>query len=268
MKTKKPYHPKLIKTHSISIKKRMLFRKIWYIFAPISLIIIMIITWTIIQADVYNDINRMKGQIEYQELPEIKENQETNNNVNNIKTEKTYAYDNPIMLLDGRIKQSGTGLSALTESEVRNTKKKITYADLNKYGRPGIVTAYITNENLTNAAIDNTITNGVVTINMIPKVFGGETKKENNVILLGNVYSNCYVPIMNSLLNYVSQTKNDIIIRITPTWSNIQFDMPDIIRIDAYSVKDLGASLNTNFVINNRYTDSTIVDYHNPENNQ
>lgn len=257
------------KSHKISIETRMKLRKAWYILAPILLIAIIVGGYITIQVDLYKDIQHMKEAKYYDNLPSVEENKQVNLKANSEEqTETVYAYQSPISDTDTRVMQKGTGLSFITQADARKIKEGIDYAELNKYGRPGKVTARLTLENAEETDFSNiNVDTAVISTNMLLKAFGGETIKENQILMLTEIYESCYAPIMQSIYDYMTNTGNTVIIIITPTWSNVQYNMPDSIRIDAYSPDDFGESLNVNFVIRNIKSGNEITDYRNPENN-
>ena len=265
-KKHKLYHPR---KHRIPIATRMLLRRIWYIFAPVALIGFMIFGYITIQVDMYQELKLYHEAKKLENLPSVAENQETNKSgdSDNI-TQENISYQSPIDPAEIRVTQKGTGLSFITQADARKIKNGIHYSDINKYGRPGKVTAKVLIDNAEDTDFSNiSVDSKVITINMISKAFGGESVKENQVPLLTEVYSSCYAPIIQSIYDYAKDTQKTVIIIVTPTWSNIQYNMPDNIRIDAYTPDDFGESLNVNFVIHNIKSGNEITDYRNPENN-
>lgn len=267
MKQKKfKTHP--IKPHKISIYTRMKLRRYWYLAAPLLLLTINITASIIYWDELKQEAAMIKHSAELAAMEEVAENEISHDSYDGTVTE----YDSNVTyqrtsITDTRLSSAGGGLSSITETQATKLEHGIEYSELNKYNRAGIVTAVINASDLTNSGINTANIDGaILTLNMLPKALGGTTQKTNNIQMVNEVYTTLYAPIMQDIYDYILATNMTTVIKITPTWSNVQYQMPDTIRIDVYSLDDYGKSVNANYIITNRLANG-ITDYINLENN-
>lgn len=267
MKQKKfKTHP--IKPHKISIYTRMKLRRYWYFAAPLLLLTINITASILYQDELKQEAAAIRRSAELAAMDEVTENEVNHYTYDDAVPE----YDPTVVytrtsITDTRLSSAGGGFSSITETQATKLEHGITYTELNKYNRAGTVTAVINASDLTDSGISTTQIDGtILTLNMLPKALGGTTQKTNNIQMVNEVYVDLYAPIMQDIYDYILATNMTTVIKITPTWSNIQYQMPDTIRIDVYSLDDYGESVNANYVITNRLSKGA-TDYIDLENN-
>lgn len=257
-------HP--VKQHKVSIYTRMKLRRLWYISVPIMLIAINGIASFTLWDEMKQGTAALQRKAEIAAMQEVTENTVHHDTYTESEYDKTATY-NRTSITDTRLSTAGGGLSSITETQAVKLKHGVEYADLNKYNRAGVITAVIDASDLTDAGINTVdIEDPILTLNMLPKALGGTTQKTNNIQMVNDVYKDLYAPIMQDIYDYIKASNMTTVIKITPTWSNVQYQMPDTIRIDVYSLDDYGKSANANYIITNRAKNGN-TDYINLENN-
>lgn len=229
----------------------------WLVISPVILAACCITTSIMLHADIKDDIGFIKQKIEshaeesvQKELADI-----ANTGV---------PFIIPV-INDERLTQAGTGASSITAKKAAGFKQGIIYPDISKYNRAGMITAVINASNLQSIQPFPSA-KAISTVNLLPEMLGGTQRAENIINIRSDVYKNIYLPIMQYIYDYIFVTDIMLAIQITPTYSNVDYQMPDTIRIDIYSLADRGQTVNLNYVIADKSTTGN-TDYINLDNN-
>lgn len=229
----------------------------WLVISPVILAACCIMTSIMLHADIKNDIGFIKQEIENRAEESVQK--ELAGIVNT-----GVPFIMPV-INDERLTQAGTGASSITAKKAADFKQGIIYPDISRYNRAGMITAVINASNLQSVQPFPSA-KAISAVNLLPEMLGGTQRTENVINIRSDVYENIYLPIMQYMYDYILATDIMLVIQITPTYSDVNYQMPDTIRIDIYSLADHGQTVNLNYVI----ADKSITgdtDYINLDNN-
>lgn len=239
------------------MKFKNLIYNSWLIISPVILTACSITTGVMLHANIKDDIGFIKSEVESR-IEESAQKELTDI----INTGIPFIMP---VINDERLSQAGTGASSITAKKAADFKQGIIYPDISKYNRAGMITAVINASNLQSMQSFPSA-KAISNVNLLPEMLGGTSRAENVVNIRSDVYENIYLPIMQYIYDYIFATDTMLVIQITPTYSNINCQIPETIRIDIYSLADRGQTVNLNYIIANKSTTGD-TDYVNLDNN-
>lgn len=229
----------------------------WLVISPVILAACCITTSIMLHVDIKDDIGFIKQKIESRAEESVQK--ELAGIVNT-----GVPFIMPV-INDERLTQAGTGASSITAKKAAGFKQGIIYPDISRYNRAGMITAVINASNLQSVQ-PSPSAEVISTVNLLPEMLGGTQRAENVINIRSDVYENIYLPIMQYIYDYIFVTDIMLAIQITPTYSDVNYQMPDAIRVDIYSLADRGQTVNLNYVIADKSTTGN-TDYINLDNN-